>query len=67
VADDRLPPRTLTLHLPAMTAAQAEQLLDVVDTLAKLLWEEYGDAVLDRAVLREPPDPDPSDEELPPF
>jgi hypothetical protein len=42
--DERLPPRTLRLSLPALTPAQAEALLDLVTELHELVWAEYGDS-----------------------
>jgi hypothetical protein len=45
------------LSLPALTAAEAEQLLQFVDMLQAQLWEAYADAVLDTAADREPSAP----------
>jgi hypothetical protein len=47
MADERLPPRTLVITLPAMTIAQAEKILEIVDLLSEALWAEYGEAVID--------------------
>ena len=46
MADERLPPRTLVITLPAMTIAQAEKVLEIVDLLSEALWAEYGEAVI---------------------
>ncbi len=42
-----LPPQNLWLSLPALSASEAEMILHLVDELQRLLWEAYGDAVVD--------------------
>jgi hypothetical protein len=59
-----VPPKNIWLSLPAMTAAEAEQLLNLVDMLQQQLWEAYADAVLDTAADRDEPVP-PVDDHLP--
>ena len=44
---DLLPPENLWLSLPALTADEAEMILNLVDELHRLLWEAYGDVVID--------------------
>lgn len=52
--DRRLPSRTLILTLPAMTVAEAEKVIDVLNSFSEALWAEYGEAVIDPKVLRGP-------------
>jgi hypothetical protein len=42
-----VPPKNIWLSLPAMTPAEAEQILHLIDMLQMQLWEAYADAVLD--------------------
>jgi hypothetical protein len=66
--DERIPPRMLLITLPAMTIAQAEKVLEVVDLLSEALWAEYGQAVIDLAARRVPTEADlaDTDDDLPP-
>ena len=59
-----LPPRTLILTLPSMTIEQAESLIDFVGSLSDALWAEYGEAMIDLELLRDPDSQD-SDSEPP--
>lgn len=61
-----LPPKNLWLSLPALTADEAEQLMNLVDSLQKLLWEAYGDDVLDNVADHYEPDlpADPTDDDI---
>jgi hypothetical protein len=56
--DEKLPPHTLLIPLPTMTVEQAEKLLELFDSLSGALWSQYGEAVIDLAVVR---GPSPSD------
>lgn len=49
-APARLPPVELRLSLPSMSAEQADKMLNLIDTLQMILWETYGDAVLEPEV-----------------
>ncbi|MGH7339811.1 MAG: hypothetical protein ACREKH_04905 [Candidatus Rokuibacteriota bacterium] len=66
----RLPPQNIWLSLPALTADQAEVILDLVDELQRLLWEIYGDAVIDyfaEASAADPPWESHDDDDGPDF
>lgn len=51
-AGTRDPARPLRLTLPAMTATEAGQLLDVLARLTAALWRTHGDALSDYAIAR---------------
>lgn len=61
--DERISPRMLVITLPAMTVAQAEKVLEVVDLLSEALWAEYGEAVIDLDARRVPTEADLADTE----
>lgn len=67
---ERLPPKTLIISLPALTVAEAAAIIQLIDSLHHLLWEEYGEAVVDLYALdhAESPGPQPDDpDDWPPF
>ncbi len=49
-----LPPQNLWLSLPALSADEAEMILHLVDELQRLLWEAYGDAIIDNCHPSDP-------------
>ncbi len=58
-----VPPKNIWLSLPAMTAAEAEQLLHLVDMLQQQLWEAYADDVLDTDTDTDTEEPAPPDDD----
>lgn len=60
-----LPPQNFRFSLPALTPAEAEQLLHFVNTLRDLLWEAYAaDVFDDLADDRELDPPEPPDDDI---
>ena len=62
-----LPPQNLWLSLPALSADEAEMMVHLVDELQRLLWDAYGDAIIDQhptSVRTQPPCSDPSGTDL---
>jgi hypothetical protein len=55
-----LPPENIWLSLPALTADEAEMILNLLDELQRLLWEAYGDAVIDNLAPTRKPQPRPN-------
>jgi len=65
-----LPPKNLTLSLPALSVDEAEMILQLVDQLHELLWEAYGEAVIDQWMENQAPDtlqPTDPDDNIPDF
>ena len=60
MSEKLLAPQNFRFSLPALTAAEAEQLLHFVNTLRDLLWEAYAADVFDDLADDRQPDPDPS-------
>jgi hypothetical protein len=64
VSERLLAPQNFRFSLPALTDAEAEQLLLFVDTLRELLWEAYAADVFDDLADEgqpDPPEPSPDD------
>ena len=56
----RLPSRTALFALPALSAREAEVLIDLLGQIQGALWDTYGDAILGQLNVEEPPTADSS-------
>jgi hypothetical protein len=68
----RPPIRVVAIQIPALATHEAEALIDFLGQLQGILWDTYGDAIIDR-ITEEAPSvadhpsghPDPSDDDSP--
>lgn len=53
----RRPLQVVSFAVPALAPRQAEALIDLLEQLQGVLWDAYGDAILELAAKDPEPDP----------